>query len=78
LSYEELKREQAECHDRIAHSDRKFKNYFIDEIKKIHPQLNNETVSKMAEKALDALFPERENFDFLESDTVEGKIIEDD
>jgi hypothetical protein len=30
----------------------------------------------MAEKTLNALFPERENFDFLE-DTIEGEIIAD-
>jgi hypothetical protein len=29
----------------------------------------------MAEKTLNALFPERENVDFLETDTVEGEII---
>jgi hypothetical protein len=74
-SYEDMKREQAECHDRIANSDRKFKNFYLAEIKKIHPEMNDETVSEMAEKTLDALFPERENLDFL-GETIEGEIIE--
>jgi predicted transcriptional regulator len=74
-SYDDLKREQAENHDRIAHSDREFKKYYMAEITKLHPEMDKEAVSKMAEKTLNALFPERENVDFLETDTVEGEII---
>jgi hypothetical protein len=74
-SYADMKREQADCHDRIANSDRKFKKYYMTEIKKLHPEMDKEAVSKMAEKTLNALFPERENVDFLETDTVEGEII---
>jgi hypothetical protein len=75
-TYEDIKREQAECHDRIGNSDRKFREYYIAEIKQLHPEMDEETVSEMAEKTLNALFPERENFDFLE-DTIEGEIIAD-
>ena len=75
-TYEEMKREQAEHQARIGNSDRKFREYYIAEIKQLHPEMDEETVSEMAEKTLNALFPERENFDFLE-DTIEGEIIED-
>jgi hypothetical protein len=46
------------------------------EIKKMHPEMDDETVSDMVEKTLNTLFPEREKFDFLETDTVEGEIVE--
>jgi phage terminase small subunit len=77
-SYKEIKQEQAECHDRISHLDRKFKNDYMTEIKKLHPEMDDETVSEMAEKTLNALFPERENLNYLGSDTIEAEVIEDD
>jgi hypothetical protein len=75
-SYEDIKREQAECHDRIANLDRKFKSYYVDEIKKLHPEMDDKSVLEMADKTLNTLLPGRENFDFLETDTIEGEIVE--
>jgi hypothetical protein len=74
-SYEEMKREKADSRDSIARIDHEFKEYYMNEIKKLHPEFDDETLLEMAEKTLNALFPERENFDFLE-ETIEGEIIE--
>ena len=78
LRYEDLKQEQAECRDGIVNSDRNFKEYYIAEIKKLHPEMDDDTVSEMAVKTLNALFPERENLNFLGSETIEGEIIKND
>ena len=78
ITYDQMKQEQAECHDRIVNPDRKFKKYYMAEIKKLHPEMDDESVSELVEKTLNTLFPERENFDFLGSNIVEGEVIEDD
>jgi len=75
-TYDELKQRQADIHDRIAYLDRKLKKDYMAEIKELHPEMDDETVSEMAEKTLNSLLPGRENLD-LEPDTVEGEIIED-
>ena len=48
-----------------------FKQSYVEEIKKLHPEMDNETVSKMAKESLDIMFS-------LAEDTFEGEIIEDD
>jgi predicted transcriptional regulator len=83
-TYEDLIKNLEDINAEIELVTGELKEGYMDEIKKLHPEMDDETVSKMAEKTLNALFPDREEGKqrrskyLLGADTTEGEVIEED
>ena len=80
MTYDEMKQKNAEIVAKLSRLDRELKEFYTAEIKKLNPEMDDETVSEMVEKTLNALLPKREEWRAeigFKTDTIEGEVIND-
>jgi len=81
-TYEDLKQGLAEIEAKRVRLEASLKEDLMSELKELHPEMDDEKISEMAEKTFATMFPESEKTRQLKAelglgeDAVEGEIIE--